>query len=195
MKSGQDTVHNFKMKSQQPDKRLFQRYPCVGISLTYAALTDQNVDNIYEYINKATSNDFSVSGLSFDTHQQLDPGDKIIVLITIPEQNLSERLLAEVSWCKKISDEKFRIGVKINTSEIISKKIPEDHTSKPVNSDSVPAEIELRCPACMINSTFVFIDHQSVPGKGNIPLYNCSNCGSTRSLMGVLASNRHSTNS
>lgn len=172
------------------DKRQQIRYPSVGISLVYSALTHQNINNLAEYLYSASSNDLSLSGLSFDTYQQLNPGEKLILLISIPEQNSSERLMTEVRWCKQLSKNIFRIGVKIDLSETISHDNPGNHVNIPVNTDSVPAEIELRCPACMENVTFEFVERQYVPDKGNMPLYNCSNCGSTRSLMGILASNR-----
>ena len=181
------------MDKQLTDKRLCQRYPCVGITLMYSPLINQNIDNLAEYLYDATSNDVSLSGLSFDVYQPLSSGDKLLVLISIPQQNSSERLLTEVCWCKQITANKFRVGVRIDTSELISNDSPGNHISIPVNSDSVPAEAELRCPACMQTSTFVFVDHQKIPDKGSMPLYNCSNCGSTRSLIGVLATSRTKT--
>ncbi|MCW8853286.1 MAG: PilZ domain-containing protein [Gammaproteobacteria bacterium] len=173
------------------DNRLFQRYPCVGITLMYSPLINQNVNNLAEYLYNATSSDVSLSGLSFEISQSLEPGDKLVVLVSIPEQHASERLITEVRWCKALSSNSFRVGVEINKSEIISNDDPGNHVNIPVNLDAVPCEAELRCPACMQTSIFTFIDHQKVMNKGSMPLYNCSNCGSTRSLMGILASNRN----
>lgn len=172
------------------NKRQVKRFPCVGITLMYSPLISKDVSNLSEYIYNATSNDVSLSGLSFDTYEHLEPGDKLIVLIRIPEKNSSERLLTIVRWCKKLDDNKYRVGIKIDSSEIIDDDDPGNHISIPVNIDSVPAEAELRCPACMQTTTFVFVDHQSIPEKGSMPLYNCQECGSTRSLIGILADNR-----
>lgn len=178
-------------KTLPPDNRQIQRYPCVGITLMYSPLISQNINNLSEYLYNATTNDVSLSGLSFDTYEKLEPGDKLIVLIRIPQKNASERLLTEVRWCKQLEDKKFRIGIKIDASEIINDDDPGNHISIPVNIDSVPAEAELRCPACMQTTTFVFVDHQAIPEKGSMPLYNCIECGSTRSLIGILADNRN----
>lgn len=180
-----------KTKKVIDNKRLFQRYPCVGITLMYSPLINQNISNLSEYLYDATTNDVSLSGLSFDINQSLNPGDKLVVLISIPEQNTSERLITKVRWCDQLADKRFRVGVSIDTSEVISNDNPGNHISIPVNFDAVPSEAELRCPACMQSSTFVFIGHQAIKNKGSMPLYDCSNCGSTRSLMGVLANSRN----
>ncbi|MDH5472124.1 MAG: PilZ domain-containing protein [Gammaproteobacteria bacterium] len=174
------------------DKRLFQRYPCVGITLMYSPLISKNVDNLADHLINATTNDASLTGLSFDINQQLNPGDKLVVLISIPEQQASERLITNVRWCKKLSTHVFRVGVEIDLSELIINDAPGTHISMPVNISAVPAEAEMRCPACMQISTFTFVSHQAIPGKGSMPLYNCSNCDSTRTLIGMLSSNRHS---
>ena len=185
---------NDKHNQETNNKRLFQRYPCVGITLMYSPLVNQHVSNLAEHLLNATANDASLSGLSFDINQQLNPGDKLVILISIPDQHASERLITEVRWCIKLPDNGFRVGVKIDISEVISNDDPGNHISMPVSFDAVPSEAEMRCPACMQASTFVFIGHQPVADKGSMPLYDCSNCGSTRTLMGVLANSRNDIN-
>jgi len=157
----------------------------------YSPLLNQNINNLAEHLYSATTNDASLSGLSFDINQQLEPGDKLVILVSIPEQNASERLITEVRWCIKLPDNGFRVGVKIDISEVISDDDPGNHISIPVSFDAVPSEAEMRCPVCMQASTFVFIGHQPVADKGSMPLYDCSNYVSTRTLMGVLAKSRN----
>ena len=184
-----ETVHIDSMK----DNRKQTRYPCVGISLLYCALGDDYVSGLGSALNEAVLSDMSLSGLSFDVDRKLEPGSKLFILIQPDgEGDEDEKLITRVSWCKQTSTDHYRVGVCIESVETVNRKNPGVHI--PIGTDNgfgIPSDVSMRCPACNEVSVFKFIGNQTVRNrKGLMPLYDCSSCLTTRSLVSILSYNR-----
>ena len=169
------------------------RYPCVGISLLYCALDDDYVSGLGNALSEAAMNDMSLSGLSFDVNRKLEPGSKLFILIQPDgEGEEDEKLITRVSWCKQTSPGHYRAGLCIESVEIVDRKNPGVHI--PIGTDKgfgIPSDVSMRCPACNEVTVFNFIGNQAVrEKKGMMPLYDCSSCLTTRSLVSILAYNR-----
>ncbi len=171
--------------------RIQQRYPCVGIDLMYSPLQEDYIEGMGAKIYQAVCHDMSFSGLSFDVIHAMQPGERIVIIVENQFQP-SERLSAEVRWCKAISADVFRIGVKIlleegdDFSDCIQEL--EDIAAHDL---AMPSGAELRCPLCLERSVFSLIDNQQGHWKqGVLPLYSCSICTTTRTIPNILEFNR-----
>ncbi|AEG00098.1 response regulator [Methylomonas methanica] len=167
------------------------RFPCVGIDLMFSPLQDDYVEAMGAKIYQAVCHDMSFSGLSFDVIKALPVGERLLIIVENQFQP-REQLHAEVRWCKTISERVFRIGVKIlleQSSEFAATDAALDDIA--AHDLAIPSGAELRCPACLERSVFELVANQ--PGqwtKGQLPLYNCSICDTTRTIPNILEFNR-----
>ena len=160
-------------KNTEAEHRRETRYSCITIPLLYSA---QNAAMV----------DLSLSGLAFDVNEPLLNGDKIIVLLDKSDEYSQEELMTEVRWCRELSSGQYRVGVVIDdSSQSIQKNaVPDIHLNV---ERTAPVEVETYCPACKTKSIFIFVAYQPVlANKGVMPLYDCSSCGTTRSLTGII---------
>ena len=186
------------------EHRKEKRYPCINIGAIYSPLAGNCINDLADQLYKAAIHDTSLSGLSFDAERPLDIDDSLLIMLATDKENSSDQLITKVCWCKKLSEGLFRIGVEITNVEIEaidienikkanylegsteqapSKKYTADH----IGVKNAPVTIDMICPACIHSSRFQFVENQPIlKNTGTMPLYNCSNCGSTRSLPGML---------
>lgn len=165
------------------------RYASIGIPLLYSATSHTYTKDLGQKLLHAATIDMSLSGLAFDVNVKMHKGDKIVLFVEKPETNNYEELSTIVRWCRTLSENKYRIGVTIDmaaSQKMLYKSTPLEF----IPQFDMPQEIETRCPACKISSVFHFVVYQPVLlGIGLMPLYDCSVCGTTRSLQGLLNMN------
>ena len=173
-------------KNTENEHRREPRYSCITIPLLYSAQNNSIMKDMGQKLYQAAAVDLSLSGLAFDIDKPLLNGDKILVLLDKPDEYLHEELMTEVRWCRELPSGQYRIGVVIDDSSqpIQKNAVPEINFNA---ERTAPAEIETFCPACKKKSTFIFVAYQPVlVNKGVMPLYDCSLCGTTRSLTGII---------
>lgn len=166
------------------------RYSCIGIPLLFSPFKKNYVNTLGEKLYTAYTFDMSLSGLAFDVEQSMSMGDKLLIVLPQPENNkvpefISEEIEASVRWCRKLPSGKYRIGVSLDCPPVRKESIT---TVEKNDADwQVPSELNHTCPACNTHSTFTFFAYQTIlAGKGVMPLYDCSACGTTRSLTGII---------
>jgi len=173
-------------------KRSEQRFPCVGIELMFSPIKDDCIEDLGSEIYSAVGHDMSFSGLSFDIRNPMNIGDQIYIIVSNQFQP-PERLTADVCWCKTLDNGNYRIGVHIIASAGVALDT-ENRTEDYISAEESlgPSEATLICPSCLEVSTFSFINNQEGDwGKGIMPLYQCSECETTRSIPNILEFNRH----
>lgn len=173
-------------------QRSQSRYPCVGIDLMFSPLQDDYIEGMGAKIYQAICHDMSFSGLSFDVVQSMAIGERILIIVENQFQP-SERLHAEVRWCKAIADSVFRIGVKIllEQSPDQANRYPAQLQDIAAHHLAMPSGAELRCPSCLERAVFELVDNQRGHWtQGILPLYNCSVCATTRTIPNILEFNR-----
>lgn len=173
-------------KNIEAEHRRETRYSCITIPILYSAQNDSIVKDIGQKLYHAAAVDLSLSGLAFDIDKPLLSGDKILVLLDNSDEYSHEELMTEVRWCRELSSGQYRVGVVIDaSSQSIQKHVVPEINFKAERA--APAEVETHCPACQKKSTFIFVAYQPVlVNKGVMPLYDCSSCGTTRSLTGII---------
>lgn len=173
------------------DQRLQPRFPCVGIELLYSPIEHQILSDVSESLMLATSFDISHAGMAFEVKQPLQSGEFLLVIVKTPEGE-SETLKTEVRWCKQLANQQYRVGVSIVSVEKKSDSNRKNYVAEPIGFGiEVPAGASLLCPACEQRSWFVLVGHQEgVPAPTIMPLYNCSECHTTRSIPSLLGYNR-----
>lgn len=192
MKMPLKQVPSDQQDNNQKDNRTEDRYPCVGIPLLYSPLSDIHMADLASHLQSATAHDMSLSGLAFDVVKSMKCGDELIILVALPDDKRAERLLAKVRWCNKLSLEHYRVGVSIVSSENVLYDSIDNYDLEPVGKNDLPTELHITCPSCKKFANFNFIAMQSVTEKKEcvIPLYDCSECGTTRTFTSILAHNR-----
>lgn len=168
-----------------------QRFPCVGIELMYSPVRNDVVEELGSQLYSAVGHDMSYSGLSFDVVKPMSMEERIYIIVHNQFQP-PERLTAEVRWCKTLENNLYRIGVVIIASAGIALDT-ESNNNEFINSveNRSPSEAMLICPSCLEAATFNFIRNQEGNWKNGImPLYQCSECGTTRSIPNILEFNR-----
>lgn len=174
----------------EDEQRKEPRFPCVGFPLLYSALNDANVKDLGCKLHHAAAVDMSLLGMAFDIKEPLLIGDKLLIQPDNNSEDSKEKILTEVCWCRKLSSGGYRVGLVIvtNISQQKTNKQQVASKIKKIVNRETPAEIVIVCPACKKHSTFLFFDYQPVlEGKGLMPLYDCSSCGTTRSLTGIIS--------
>ncbi|MDH5393001.1 MAG: PilZ domain-containing protein [Gammaproteobacteria bacterium] len=162
-----------------------KRYPCVAIPLLYSAIKHAHVRRLGEKIFQAAAVDMSISGLAFDINQPMQAGEKLQLMIAKSGSHIDDELLLQVRWCRQLPSGKYRVGGVVDRPHAAHQSL----TALPGSNgqQEVPAEIEARCPACKNPAIFHFVGNQHVFfSRGIMPLYDCSACGTTRSLTGML---------
>lgn len=173
----------------EDERRSEPRFPCIGFPLLYSAVDDANVKDLGRKLHHAAAVDMSLLGMAFDIEEPLLVGDKLLVQPDNNSEDSEERILTEVCWCKKLSSGGYRVGLVIVTNVSQQKTNKQQIASKikKIVNRETPAVIVIVCPSCEKHSTFFFFEYQPVfEGKGVMPLYNCSSCGTTRSLAGII---------
>ena len=182
------------MPDQNPpynEQRQQTRFPCVGIELLYSPLNSQSLYDVSQSLLQATFYDASLAGIAFDIKHSLIAGQLLLVMVKTPDGE-KETLRAEVRWCKQLAEQQFRVGVSIVSVDDIEKTKANNYTVEPIGHGiAVPAGASFICPACEQRSWFVLIGQQEgVPPPALMPLYNCSECHTTRSIPSLLSYNR-----
>ncbi len=179
--------------SSGEERRGERRFPMVGIEVLYSPFDGKVLQNAGKLVREAVGFDISLSGLSFDIREPMEPGEELFIQLEDPAGGHGERLLAEVRWCHKVDDAHFRIGTRIKESKpgeaggAVGKMISKVVGDGPM----VPSGADFRCPACGKRTRFALIGLQ--PGtweRGVFPLYQCGSCESTRSIIAILSYNR-----
>ncbi|MDH5654749.1 MAG: PilZ domain-containing protein [Spirochaetia bacterium] len=169
------------------ENRIESRYLCVNVQVQYSPLDDAYIKNLGQKFYQAAIHDMSLSGLSFDLHTKVEIGEKILIHFHYIE-NYADRLTASVQWCREISPGFYRAGLKILESEIVPFDKTLSECKEPIGISTAPEEVEMLCPACKKNSILSLQSSQPViNGIIYIPLYDCSECGTTRSLPGLFS--------
>ena len=175
-----------------------QRFPCVGIALIYSARDDRGQPELGRLLHRAATRDMSLKGLSFDLNAPLQPGSTLAVLVGQPQTQACEQLHTTVRWCRPLPDGHFRVGVQIDQSQPVLRDLSA-HDTRLLREDQVglpvPSSVELVCPACGAHALFELVNNQVVTDQPGLmmPLYDCSVCETTRSIMGLLAYARQTT--
>ena len=107
------TKESMKGKAEQ---RSEERYACAGTVLLYAP--DAAKANDENGLHRARVQDMSLSGISFDVPEPLPVGRKLVLLIRQSDGKGQECLLAEVRWCEAVRKDVYRVGVRIEYSEL-----------------------------------------------------------------------------
>lgn len=172
------------------DQRLQPRFPCVGIELLYSPLEHQVLNDVSQSLLQATVYDISLAGLAFDVKHPLQSGQFLLVIVKTPAGE-NETLKTEVRWCEQLNKQQYRVGVSIVDVETKPGLSNEDYAESIGHGIAVPAGVSLICPACEQRSWFVLVGQQEgVPPPAIMPLYNCSECHTTRSIPSLLSYNR-----
>lgn len=182
-----DGIKSSASHAHAAEHRKETRYTCIAVPLLYSPVSNSHVESMGEKIYKAAVVDLSLFGLAFDVDRAMQTGDKIRVLIGKSEEEISEQLAAEVCWCRELPNKQYRVGVAIDAL-LETQTNSHDALQFDLSAElEVPKEVESNCPACEKRSTFHFFAYQPVlVGRGVMPLYDCSTCGTTRSLSGIL---------
>ena len=179
----------------EDDRRHERRYPVVGVELLFSPFDGKVLENTPQMLREAVAFDMSLSGLSFDVTEPVEEGEELLIHFADPAGGPGERILAEVRWCHEIDHAHYRIGTRIKDSASTQPAggIAGSQVSQPIGrGPQVPSGAEFRCPACKELTTFTLIGLQSGSWeKGVFPLYQCSSCSSTRSIVAILSFNRH----
>ncbi len=170
------------------------RFPWVGIDLLYSPLEHMILSGVSQTLIQASSHDISLAGIAFDIKQPLESGQNLLVVIKTPEGD-DEVMTTEVRWCKHLAAQQYRVGVSIISVEKNTVVDNKDSISDSVGHGiAVPAGASFICPACEQRSWFVLVGQQEgVPPPTIMPLYNCSECHTTRSIPSLLSHNRDIT--
>lgn len=181
--------------SSEADRRDERRYPVVGIEVLFSPFDGQVLHNAGQMLREAVAFDISLSGLSFDVTEPLPEGEELVIQIADPAGGPGERILAEVRWCQRIDHAHYRIGTRIKESASWDERVAAagELVSEAIGrGPQVPSGAEFRCPACEQWTLFSLIGLQSGSWENGVfPLYQCSACASTRSIVAILSYNRH----
>ena len=171
-------------------RRRYQRFRSVGIARLYSPAAGGYLDGVGQLILDAALHDMSLTGLSFDVTEVFETGDFLYVETQQTDQH-SERFKTEVRWCEELPSGGYRVGVKIIKSESLEKVSCESSEIVSLLGVDFPVVVDMTCPACNEAANFNFISKQGGLGGGaSMPLYNCSACGTTRSLAGMIIQQR-----
>ena len=176
-----------------PGTRLEYRFPTVGIELLYSPVEGKCLENAGRMLREAVGFDMSLSGIAFDVREPMEPGSYLVVEVASPIGGHAERVITEIRWCNELGNGLYRVGTQIIESEPGDVTIEaDDRIGESVGAGpSVPTEIECVCGSCGVDSRFVFEGNQEGRwAEGVLPLYTCSSCQSTLSIIGLLATNR-----
>ena len=169
------------------EQRREPRYACLDVPLFYSAQSDSHIKQLGQKLYNAAAIDMSLSGLAFDIDQSMQAGDKLLMFVDAQKQDNNENIMTEVRWCRKLPTGKYRVGVYIDSTYSDTEVDKTVFMAKLSGGPNTPVEINSFCPACHQLATFNFHMFQPVKnGKGVMPLYDCSLCGTTRSLPGIL---------
>ncbi|MDH5647724.1 MAG: hypothetical protein OEZ01_17055 [Candidatus Heimdallarchaeota archaeon] len=155
--------------------------PCVGFELLYSPLDRDNMENIAHQIH-SKSNRFI-----FDVVAELTTGQEVLILFS-NQHGPTEHLYAEVTHCVRLAEKHYQVGLETqpNANVIIDNA---SLVSLPINKGPATArEIILSCPSCKNSTSFRFVANQNGDWEtGILPIYNCSSCGTTRAIIGMVA--------
>ena len=99
------------------EQRTEERFSCAGTVLLYAPAEVERNESVAE-MRTAPLQDMSLSGLSFDISAPMEIGRKLVLVIQHAGESKQERLTAEVRWCKLVGIGAYRVGVRIESSEL-----------------------------------------------------------------------------
>ena len=154
--------------------------PCVGFELLYSPIDKDFVRNIAHSFHRITNQ------FIFNVVEELENGQEILILFS-NSTGPTEQIPAKVKACRKLAEDHYQLTLETQADS----RINIDKASLvtlPINrGPSTAQEIKLSCPCCRKDSTFRFIANQSGDWeKGILPIYNCSSCGTTRAITGLV---------
>ena len=168
------------------ERRNETRYGCIGVPAMFSPEINDAVSDFGSLLFNAALQDMSFSGMGFNIDTTIEKGEKVIIILDSPNEVDKELLVTTVSWSKKLENNSYRVGVKIDTSVPVQKDKNVKYVALQVAGPDIPQEVNINCPACNQPSSFGFIALQPLMiDKGVMPLYSCSQCGTTRTLMGI----------
>ncbi len=155
---------------------------CVGFELQYSPLQRGCVDNLAQALHP------KMSKFTFDVIKEVQPGQEILILFS-NKLSPTQQLGAKVTDCIPLAEDHFRISLITDTNshvEIDNSDLVYIPITKGI---SAPIEMTLHCPACNSQTVFQFIANQDGDWQdGILPIYNCSSCGTTRAMIGLIKS-------
>ena len=172
-------------------KRQSPRFLCTGIELLYSPLKAGIVSDVANALVLAISHDISLGGMAFDLKHELQIDDELLVIVKSPDSQ-NEALKTIVRWCTPLEGGYYRVGVAIS-KVIESAELSEyaDGMEDTENTEGVPSQTRLVCPACKQLAWFTLVGKQEgVPHPSVLPLYNCYHCHTTRTIPSLLSFNR-----
>lgn len=172
------------------DRRKALRYPCILHSKLFSPRLGGKMDTLGEHYLEAVCNDISLCGMSFDVTEYIKPEQQLYIIIPDDEQG-DEKLQATVCWCRLIEEGHYRVGLSLDQAHGVEKLSATENFSSVTREPAVPMEAEMTCPACRENAIFIYKGIQTHGGtEGILPLYNCTACGTTRTIPSLLRFNR-----
>lgn len=155
--------------------------PCVGFELQYSPIDRDSVENFAITLHSTTNE------LVFDAFQKMEPGQDTLILFS-NRTGPTQQLPAEVVDCIKVDDEHYRLKLKTQSDSAVLDDAA-NMICLPINKGpSTPQEMVLPCPSCNITGSFKFIDNQDGDWQhGILPIYNCSSCGTSRAMIGLVS--------
>ena len=179
-------------ESGSSERREEPRFPGVRVRLLYSATTGTAVENLGQSLYESTSVNMSISGVAFDIERPMEVGEELFVLLIGFDDKPVEQLVARVIWQTRIADDRYRIGTKIVSARVIVEPEREIAINDLRGDTDAPSGVDARCPSCGQDSRFVLIGVQVMVYNDDfrMPLYDCSHCGTTRTITGLLMSCR-----
>lgn len=163
---------------------MMKTYPCVGFELHYSPFERDCIENLaHQFISLTTH-------LGFDVRQPIAIHQKLVILFS-NKLGPTEKLYGEIISCALIDNDTYRIRVALQNKCSSSCEDIADSISMPVcKGIATTSEITVQCPACKTTTEFNLIANQNGEwDKGIMPLYNCTSCGTTRAMIGLLEFN------
>ncbi len=157
--------------------------PCVGFELQYSPLERDCVENLAYSLHKS-SNKFR-----FDVTTELEDGQEVLMLFS-NKKSPTQHLEARVISCEKMNKDHFRLTLRTCPDSSIVEDKSEVICLPISRGPSTAQEMTLLCPSCKKTTPFHFIANQDGEWeRGILPIYNCSSCGTTRAMPGLINRN------
>lgn len=174
------------------ERRKEPRFSGVSIRLIYSPLEGGLVTNLGRTLYESFAVNMSLNGLAFDIDRAMKVGDKLLILVHGSSSAPVERLTAEIVWQTEIEGNIHRIGTRIISADLTEEGEELGQIETIQHGVQLPKQAEMICPACNQMAIFKLVGVQAISDDKelNMPLYDCSRCGTTRTITSLLATNR-----
>ena len=153
---------------------------CVGFELQYSPMSKTYVDNLADIIVEKKLE------FIFDVVQPLDIDQQVVMLIS-NRSKPTERIPMYVKSYEDVEDGHTRIRLYSRENNAPVPEIDNLIISIPIGKgQDIPYGIIAACPSCKGTGVNTFFANQDI-GKdhGRMPLYSCSLCGATRTMLNL----------